>query len=203
VTAREVTIVETGLANLASVQAGWLRLGHRPVLTTDPARVRDAELVMLPGVGAFEPGMQMLAQFALDDALRERVASGRPLLAVCLGLQLLAQRSEEGANVHGLGIVPAEVRRLQGPDRVPHMGWAPVTPTPGCRLLGSGYAYFAHSYAIPGGRPPEGHEGALSVHSGRSFVAALERGALLATQFHPELSGAYGEALLARWAEES
>ncbi|MEM6930022.1 MAG: imidazole glycerol phosphate synthase subunit HisH, partial [Myxococcota bacterium] len=191
---RAITIVETGLANLASVQAAWIRLGHRPQVTTDAAEVRDADLVMLPGVGAFGPGMAMLAQYGLDDALRERVGAGRPTLAVCLGLQLLAERSDEAGNVTGLGILPASVERLAGPDRVPHMGWAPILPTPTARLLSPGFAYFAHSYAIRG--LPEGYAGATSQHSGRSFVAAVEHGAVLAMQFHPELSGALGEALL-------
>ncbi len=199
--ARTITIVETGLANLASVAAAWKRLGHHPLLTTDATTVRRADLVMLPGVGAFGPGMAMLCQHGLDEVLRERVATGRPLLAVCLGLQLLARRSEEAERVEGLGIVPAQVERLAGPDRVPHMGWAPILPTPGARLLSPGYVYFAHSYAVR--ELPEGHAGATSQHSGRTFVAAIEHGSVLAMQFHPELSGALGEAVLARWAQES
>ncbi|MEN0065378.1 MAG: imidazole glycerol phosphate synthase subunit HisH [Myxococcota bacterium] len=193
-----ITIIETGLANLASVQAAWRRLGHDPLVTKDPDVVGSADRVMLPGVGAFAPGMAMLNAHGLTEALRERVAQGRPLLAVCLGLQLLGQQSEEGPGIEGLGIVEASAERLQGPDRVPHMGWAPILPTPNARYLVAGHAYFAHSYAIRA----EGLAGASSAHSGRRFVAAIEHGPVLALQFHPELSGSLGESILARWAEE-
>lgn len=193
-----ITLIETGLANLASVRAAWLRLGHDVQMTTDADTVRDAPRVVLPGVGAFAPGMAMLSTHGLDDALRERVAAERPLLAVCLGLQLLTERSAEGPGIEGLGILPASIEALTGPDRVPHMGWAPITPTPGARRLTAGYAYFAHTFAMRGADLP----GAFAVHSSTPFLAAVEHGPVTAFQFHPELSGPFGEALLARWAEE-
>lgn len=193
-----ITIVETGLANLASVQAAWRRLGHDVIVTTDADTVHRAERVMLPGVGAFAPGMAMLQRHGLDEALRARIAADRPLLAVCLGLQLLAERSEEGPDIDGLGVLPGSVTRLHGPDRVPHMGWAPILPTPGARRIEAGHVYFAHSFAIRDGE----WSGAIAVHSGRPFVAAVEHGPVTAFQFHPELSGPLGEGLLARWAEE-
>ncbi len=193
-------LLETGTANLASVRAAFRRLGVEPRPGTDPAAVRDARHVVLPGVGTFGAAMARLRERGLDDALRERVAAGRPLLAVCVGLQLLCEGSGESPGVDGLGIVPARVTRFEGAVRVPHMGWTRVTPTPGARWLRDGFAYFANSYRLP--RVPEGFEGATADHGG-PFVAALQRVGLLALQCHPELSGAWGAALLRAWLEEA
>ncbi len=190
----KVFIVRTGVANLASVCAGLRRLGAEPVPTRDPDQIARADRVILPGVGAFGAAMQALGG-GLDDALRARVAADRPTLAVCVGLQVLCDASEESPGVVGLGIVPGIVRRFTGPITVPQLGWNRVVPTQGSRLA-EGYVYFANSYRLDA--VPAGFEGALADHGG-PFVAALERGALLACQFHPELSGAYGSALIGRW----
>ncbi len=191
-----IAVIRTGTANLASVLAGLERAGARPEVTEDPAVVLSAERVMLPGVGAFGAGMQALRELGLVEALRERVAADRPLLCVCLGLQMLAEGSEEAPGVAGVGLVHAAVTRFTGPVRVPQLGWNEVVPTSGSRHLRQGHAYFANSFKLDA--VPPGWEGALSDHGG-PFVAALERGALLACQFHPELSGTWGLDLLTRW----
>ena len=194
---RRVVVVRTGTANLASVLAGIRRVGGEPVLSEDPADVRSADYAVLPGVGALGAAMEGL-RGGLDEALRERVREGRPLLAICLGLQLLLEGSEESPGVPGLGAVPGHARRFTGPMKVPHLGWNRVDPAPGCRLLDAGHAYFAHSYYLA--QPPTGWAAALTEHGG-PYVSAFERGGVLACQFHPELSGRWGIALMKRWLE--
>ena len=191
-----VHLIPTGTANLASVRAAFTRLGATIVVTRDPHAIADAPRVVLPGVGAF--GASMEEVHPLADAIRARVAQNAPLLAVCVGLHLLCSASEESPGVEGLGIVPATVARFKARPglRVPHMGWASVAPTANARWIKPGYAYFAHSYRLPD--LPPGWDGARADH-GEPFVAALEQGSLLALQFHPELSGAWGEELLGRW----
>lgn len=194
----KVVVVPTGIANLASVLAGLRRAGGDPRLAADAGEVEVAERVLLPGVGAFGPGMARLREGGFDQALAARVAAGRPLLAICLGLQLLCEASEEDPGVAGLGLVAGRVERFTGAVRVPQMGWNRVEPAPACRLLEPGHAYFANSYRLVA--PPPGTAAALSDHGG-PLVAAFERGPLLACQFHPELSGPWGTALLRRWLE--
>ena len=190
-----VLIARTGTANLASVRAAFERLGAEPRLTTDPAELRQAPFVVLPGVGAFAAAMEELEARGLTEVLLERIRATRPTLAICLGLQLLAEGSEESPGVRGLGLVPGTIGRLSG-ARVPHFGWTPIEPEPGARLLQPGYAYFAHSYRLS--ERPTGYLAAYASHGDR-FVAAFESGPVLACQFHPELSGAFGRDLLQRW----
>lgn len=194
----EVLVVRTGVANLASVLSGLRKAGAEPHVSDDPSAVRAAGAVVLPGVGAFAAGVEVLSARGLGAAIADRVRAGRPLLAVCLGLQLLLEASEEGPGVSGLGVVPGEARRFEEAEgvRVPQLGWNLVAPGEGCALLREGYAYFANSYRLVD--PPAGFSCAMSSHGG-PFVAAFERGPVLACQFHPELSGAWGIDLLRRW----
>ncbi len=191
-----ISIIRTGSANLASVIAAARRLGLEPALIDDADRVERDPWVVLPGVGAFGAAMQTLRQHGIDDALRRRVQHERPLLAICLGLQLLATASEESPGVAGLGLIDAVAERFTSAPRVPHMGWNTIKPTRSARVLRAGCFYYANSYRLA--RIPADWEGALSTY-GETFVAALERGPILACQFHPELSGEAGHQLLARW----
>lgn len=192
----DVAVVPTGTANLASVRAGLERAGARAELVRTPAAVRSAARLVLPGVGAFGAGMQRLRELELVDALRERIAEGRPTLAVCLGLQLLCRASEEAGGVAGVGALDVDVRRFPSDVRVPQLGWNRVEPDADCRTLTPGYAYFANGYRLDA--VPEGWAAARSEHGGR-FVAAVERGPAVLCQFHPELSGAWGRGLIERW----
>lgn len=195
-----VAVIRTGVANLASVLAGLTRAGASPFLTHEADEVRQAEAVFLPGVGAFGPGLDALREGGVDEALVERIAADRATLCICLGLQMLAQTSEETPGVQGLGVLPAAVTRFGAGVRVPQFGWNKVVPTPGTHLLQPGYAYFANSYKLDA--LPDGWAGALGEHGG-PFVAAVERGRVLGCQFHPELSGDWGQALLRRWLESA
>lgn len=208
---RDVLIVPTGSANIASVLTALARLGCRTRLAESAAEIDAAERVVLPGVGAFGAAMAQLDRLGFTTTLRERLAAGRPTLGVCLGMQLLARESEESPGVAGLGIVPARIERftdehgsteprgdeLGGGEprlRVPHMGWNRVE-FEGDAFPG-GAAYFANSFRLRSA--PDGWTAAFSDHGGR-FVAAMARAGVLACQFHPELSGRWGLELLDRW----
>jgi len=193
-----VYVVRTGTANLASVLAALERVGAACALTDDPEAVRHAERVVLPGVGAFAAAIDALRDRGLDAALRERIEAGHATLGICLGLQLFFEASDESPGAVGLGLLPGTVRRFSGAGgvRIPQLGWNRVEPDSGCALLTAGYAYFANSYRVDA--VPEGWRAAYTPH-GERFVAAFERGRVLACQFHPELSGAWGHDLLRRW----
>jgi imidazole glycerol-phosphate synthase subunit HisH len=193
----EVAIVPTGTANLASVQAAFRRLGAEPHVVEDAAGVASASHVMLPGVGAFGASLKRLKEHGLDAALVERIRAGKPTIAICVGHQLLFKSSEESPGVPGLGIVDAAITRFPSTVRTPQFGWNEVRASDDCNLLDSGHAYFANSYRATAA---PGWEVATAEHGGR-FVAAMERGNVIGCQFHPELSGDYGAALLSRFLE--
>ncbi len=140
--------------------------------------------------------MEALVERGVDSVLRERVALGRPTLAICLGMQLLGTDSEESPGVRGVAAFSGSFARYRGTVRVPHIGWNRVETSPNTRILASGDGYFANSFRLEG--VPAGWDAAWSEHDG-AFVAGLERGAVVATQFHPELSGEFGAALIERW----
>jgi imidazole glycerol phosphate synthase glutamine amidotransferase subunit len=197
VSAREVVVVPTGTANLASVRAALARLGARATLAEDAAMIEGAAHVVLPGVGSFGAAVAGLREAGFDAALAARVRAGRPTLAMCVGLQVLFETSDESPDATGLAALPGHVGRFAESVRVPQFGWNRVVPEPGCRLVEPGYAYFANSYRV---LEAPGCSVATAEHGGR-FVAALERDGVLACQFHPELSGAYGHELIARWLD--
>jgi len=195
-----LVVVDTGAANTASVRAAFARLGLAATVTARPADVAGAERVVLPGVGAFGPAARRLRANGLDAVLAERVAADRPVLAVCLGLQLLCEASDEAPGMPGLGLLEGRVRAFPPGVLSPQLGWNRVRPSRPGGLVEEGHAYFANGYRLV--EPPRAGACSLSDHGG-PFVAAVERGALLACQCHPELSGAWGRALLARWIERT
>jgi len=194
--APNVAIVPTGVANLASVAAGLRRCGVEPVVTDEAGAIADAPAVVVPGVGAFGAGLETLRGHGIDGVVKVRIREGRPTLAVCLGMHLLCAASEESPGVVGLGLIDATVERFPSSVEVPQFGWNRVIPTDDCRMITPGYACFANSYRLT--QPPEGWTVATADHAG-PFIAAMERGDVLACQFHPELSGPWGVALLRRW----
>jgi len=207
-TGSRVVIVETGIANVASVAAAFERLGCRSDVTAERDRVEGAELLVLPGVGAFGAGMSRLRGAGLVGPLVERVEGNRPTLCVCLGMQLLCARSEESPGVEGLGVIDAEVLAFPEGVRRPQFGWNLVRPGGEApdgtgeprALVERGYAYFANSFRV---REAPGEWRPAYAEHGGPFVAAVERGRVLTCQFHPELSGAWGMALLGRWLERA
>jgi imidazole glycerol-phosphate synthase subunit HisH len=191
-----LVVLPTGTANLASVLAAFARQGVKAKVAREPAEVEDAERVVLPGVGTFGATMAGLRAAGLDAAIAERARSGAPILAMCVGLQVLFETSDESPG-EGLGVLPGRVGRFPETVRVPQFGWNRIEPEPGCRYLEPGHAYFANSFRV---LAAPGCKVAHAEH-GERFVAAIERGPLLACQFHPELSGAFGHRLIARWLE--
>ncbi len=192
---QSIHIVDTGIANLASVQAAVNRLGSKPALTRDAQVVEQCPYLILPGVGAFGVGLQSLRAYKLIDALLARIERDQPTLAICLGMQILCRASEESPGVSGLGVIEASVTRFQSP-RIPQIGWNNVSPTQP-EFFESGHAYFANSYRLAAA--PSGWNCAIADYDG-PFVAALQRGNIVACQFHPEISGAFGMSLLKKWA---
>ena len=180
-------------SNLASLQFALERLGADVPLTQDPARIRAASHVILPGVGAAAPGMERLAAAGLVDLIP---TLKQPVLGICLGMQLLFARSEE-EETPCLGVIDAEVRRLPGsPDLpVPQMGWNELAPHGESALLAGvpkgTYAYFVHSYAAPTGS----YTRAVTTY-GVPFSAVVEQGNFFGTQFHPERSARVGAQIL-------
>jgi imidazole glycerol phosphate synthase glutamine amidotransferase subunit len=191
-----IAIVPTGTANIASVKAALRRLGASPVDAMGPDDVASAEQVVVPGVGAFGAAMSTIDSLGMREVLRERIEAGRPTLAVCVGMQLLCDSSTETPGSVGLGVVKQVVQRFSESVRVPHLGWNRVEPGTDSAHLEPGWAYFANSYRITS--LPDGWAGATTDYDGE-FVAAMERGAVLALQFHPELSGDWGSGILRRW----
>ncbi len=191
-----VLIIDTGVANTASVAAALRRAGAAVTLTADAGAAARTDRLVLPGVGAFRAGMERLRDQGLADVLRDRLDQGRPTLAICLGMQLLCRASEESPGVGGLGVIDADLQRFPDDVRRPQFGWNTVTADEDCSLLQTGAAYFANSYRLV--EAPPGWRVARADHGG-PFIAALERRGVLACQFHPELSGRWGAGLIDRW----
>lgn len=197
---RPVSVVRTSTANLASVGVAFERLGCAVRFVSDARAVARAARVVLPGVGAFAAAWRAVAADSLSEALGDRIAAGRPTLGICLGMQLMSAGSQEAPGTPGLGALSGVAERYGEGVRVPQMGWNEVVPDDGCRIVPRGFAYFANSYRLtgPANANAASWRSAWS-HYGGPFLAAAERGAVVACQFHPELSGAYGRALLSRW----
>lgn len=187
-----IVIIDYGAGNLRSVQKAFEHLGHEAVFTDDPAVLKDAAAVVFPGQGASSPAMAALESTGMSEAVRRTVASGKPFFGVCLGLQLMLERSEEG-DTPGLGIVPGTVKRLGPGLKVPHMGWNAVdfdTAHPVFDGVPSGsYFYFVHSYYAA---PTDPSWVAGTTDYGVRFASVMARGNMVATQFHPEKSGEIG-----------
>ena len=186
-----VVLADYGAGNLRSVASALARAGAEPVVSGDPGEVREAPLVVIAGVGNAVTAAAGLAP--VGNALRERVEAGRPLLGICVGLQLLFERSDEGGA--GLGLLRGDVRRVRA-RTVPHMGWNGLVATRASALLDGldgEDVYFAHSYAA---EPADDVATALVEHDG-ALVAAVESGCVAGVQFHPERSGAAGARFLA------
>jgi glutamine amidotransferase len=193
-----VAVLDYGIGNLHSAQKALEKVGADARLTADPGLVREAAGVVLPGVGNFGRCIEALEQTGLDELAIECAGSGRPFLGVCIGMQMLYQGSEESPDVPGLGVLPGIVRRLPDGVKRPQMQWnVLVRRGPSGLLTGlpdPTWAYFVHSFAAD----RDDHAVAVCDYGG-PVVAAVERDALWATQFHPEKSGRSGLAILANF----
>ena len=201
---QRVAVVDYGLCNLDSVRRALQECGAEVTVTDEPRDLRKADRLVLPGVGSFGDAMVALRERGLDQALSEEVDAGAPILGICLGMQLMADRGEEGGDVEGLGWISGTVRRLV-PDardrRVPHIGWNeldPVCPSPLLADLAPGSDfYFVHSYWFD--CAPD-DAAALTPYCG-GVTAVVQRDNLYGVQFHPEKSHHFGAQLLKNFAE--
>lgn len=199
-----ITIVDSGIANVGSVLAAFGRIGATARITRAAADVIGASALVLPGVGAFNDGMDSLRAHGLVEPIRRKAAAGTPLLGICLGMQLLADVSEEFGEHEGLGLVPGRVVRLtprSAAERVPNIGWCDVRPAAATRLFDRvepGACYFVHSYHLRCAEPRD--EAASIEFGGGQVTAAIERGTVYGTQFHPEKSQDIGLAVLHNYA---
>jgi len=192
-----IAVLDYGIGNLRSAQKALERVGADAALVTTPAAVDGAAGVVLPGVGNFGRCMEALRSSGLDGAARFAIESGTPFLGVCVGMQMLYEGSEEEPDVPGLGILPGVVRRLLPGVKRPQMQWNVVDHDGSALFAGMPdptWMYFVHSYA-----PEPSPEVVATCDYGGAVVAAVERGRLWATQFHPEKSGANGLQLLANF----
>ena len=203
-TARQphVALVDYGMGNRRSVFKALERVGARPVLTSAQNELLAARGLVIPGVGAFPEAMRRLAELELTEPIRERALEGVPVLGICLGMQLLFDRSLEMGDTAGLGLIHGQVTPLDpGGLRVPHIGWSEVelvAPSPLTDGLPAAAFYHVHSLAVR----PESPQDVVGVSEyGERFATIVGRGAVFGVQFHPEKSSAAGLALLERFVE--
>ncbi len=198
-----ISIVDYGMGNLRSVEKALEKLGCATQFVTTPEAIDAADSVILPGVGAFGDAMAELRRHGLVEPLCRYATGGKPMLGICLGMQVFFESSDEAPGVAGLGVMPGTVRRMAPHEglKIPHMGWNGLSVKAGSRLLESvedgTHVYFVHSYHVC---PADENVIAADCQHGCRVVAAVERGALWGTQFHPEKSQAAGLAILGNFA---
>lgn len=197
-----ISIVDYGMGNLYSVEKALEHQGATSRLITSAEEVASAEKLIVPGVGAFGDAISQLERNGMIEALKDYAVSGRPMLGVCLGMQILFESSEEDPGVAGLGVFPGSVKRFPASSgKVPHMGWNRLDVKPGSRVLaGLGeapYVYFVHSYYVA---PADDSVTAARTPYGVDFTSAVERGAVCGVQFHPEKSQRVGLQILKNFA---
>jgi glutamine amidotransferase len=198
-----IGIIDYGRGNLRSVEKAFHFLGYPAFVSDSPARLEKAKALVLPGVGAFDDAMRRIRAKGWDRLISEYLEHGFPFLGICLGYQVLFERSEEGGDQPGLGIFAGEVRRFPSQGlKVPHMGWNSIRIRKESRLidpsLDGAFFYFVHSYYVV---PEDAELVVTETDYGISFASAVERGNIFAFQFHPEKSSQAGLSILKRFAE--
>ena len=197
-----IAILDYGMGNLRSAEKALERVGATTEVTSDHARVRAADGVVLPGVGAFPKAMEAVRRLGLDELLRERLDEGIPTLGICLGMQLLFERSTELGGADGIGVLPGTVEEIDAPGlKVPQIGWSEVSWRHGSPLTeglpNPAAFYHVHSYAP---RPARDDDVLGTAVYGAELVSAVARPPLFGVQFHPEKSGRHGLQLLRNFA---
>ena len=197
-----IGIIDYGMGNLLSVEKAFRAIGHPAAIVRTPEAMTDADRIVLPGVGAFGRAMENLARASFVDSLAAAVAAGKPLLGICLGLQLLFDESEEHGEHQGLGLIAGRVRRLPAGVKVPHMGWNQVRRTAETPLLSGvpdgAFFYFAQSYYA---EPQDPAAAVATTDHGIRFASTVAEAKVFGVQFHPEKSQQWGLRLLGNFAE--
>lgn len=190
-------LIDYGTGNLHSVKAAFLRIGMSLTLSSDPDEIEFAKFVILPGVGAFGDAMEKLTEAGIASALKKRYSDGKPILGICLGMQLMFDSSDEAPGMEGLGLIKGHFKKLSPkPDakKVPHMGWNTLDQMGNTQLNYDGnWAYFVHSYALTSAEP-----GVVlyTAQYGEAIPAVVRKNNAVGFQFHPEKSGRTGEKML-------
>jgi glutamine amidotransferase len=201
-----IAVVDYDMGNLHSVCKGLENVGAVPKITDSPAIIEQADAVVLPGVGSFDPAMQNLRSRNLIEPIKRAIASGKPFLGICLGLQILFESSEEGVEP-GLGVIAGKVRRFRSEPglTIPHMGWNQLQFTqPDLplwqKLPSDPWVYFVHSYYVD----PVDWEvrSAIVTHGSQNVTAAIAKDNLMAVQFHPEKSSSTGLQMLSNFVSQ-
>ena len=197
-----IAIIDYDVGNLKNVYTALKDVDLEGVITRDPKVVDNAEAIILPGVGAFSDAMEHLRQFDLIDCLDKNVQSGKTLMGICLGMQVLFDKSTEDGEWTGLGYIPGDIVKFDAPGlKIPHMGWNNLIINRDDPLVkgigGEDYVYFVHSYYL---QAADASEVAARTEYGALIDAAVQKGGLCATQFHPEKSGRVGLQILRNFA---
>jgi glutamine amidotransferase len=199
-----IAIIDYGMGNLRSVEKGFARVGHTATISDDPAVLAEASRLVLPGVGAFRDAIAALEARQLVEPIRAAVSAGKPVLGICLGLQLLFERSFEDGEYQGLGVIAGDVVKFQIPAtfKVPHMGWNQIRfrhlPPIFAGIEDGAHFYFVHSYYVV---PRDTSVVATETDYSQPFCSSIWRDNLFATQFHPEKSQSAGLQVLRNFAE--
>ncbi len=199
-----IAVVDYGMGNRRSVEKALEHVGARAVITREPAALEQADALVVPGVGAFPQGMHNLVELGLDERIRAAAAAGTPILGICLGMQLLFERSQEHGLTDGLGLLAGEVSPLAaGELRIPHIGWNDVRferPSPLTDGLPSGGCAFYHVHSLAA-RPEDGGDVVATTEYGERFATIVGHGNVFGVQFHPEKSSRDGLRLLRNFVE--
>ena len=198
----KISIVDYGSGNLRSVANAIAKLGYRSTITGNPDEVLGADAVILPGVGAAADTVRSLEATGMSQVIRRLIAEERPLFAVCMGMQVMLEASEEGGRHKCLGVIPGTVRKLRTEDKIPHMGWNQVKQRVAHPIFAAipdeASFYFVHSYYAD---PKDASVVAGTTDYGVSFCSVIIQGNLIATQFHPEKSGEHGLRMYANFLQ--
>ncbi len=197
-----ISIIDYGMGNLRSVQKAFEKVGAQVMVSSNPKDILKADKVVLPGVGAMAPAMKKLQELGLVDAIGQTIKAGKPFLGICLGLQLLFEKSSEGGNVEGLKILEGSVERFTQ-LKVPHMGWNQIKIQSGGKNLfkdvsNEANVYFCHSYFV---EPQDKSIAASLTNYGIDYVSSVAKGNIWGVQFHPEKSQTVGLQILKNFAQ--
>lgn len=193
----KIGVIDYGMGNLYSVEQALKRLGAEPVISSDIATLNEADALVLPGVGAFPDAMERLTEVGLTEYVRE---TKKPLLGICLGMQLMFESSQEVRETKGLGIFKGHIEKFNGVSRIPHMGWNDLQFTSG-EQQEKAFVYFVHSYLAVNIDPIE--LVAYADYEGIKVPAVVAKANFTGMQFHPEKSGEFGMLLLKQWMEKA
>ncbi|GAB3045948.1 imidazole glycerol phosphate synthase subunit HisH [Virgibacillus ainsalahensis] len=197
-----ISIIDYGAGNIKSLQFALTKQNLESRVTTNPQTIQDSDAIILPGVGAFSDAMEALHQLGLIDVIQKEAATGKPLLGICLGMQLFYGKSFEDGEWNGLGLLEGEVSRIPSSVKVPHMGWNTITYHSKSPILNKidddAYVYFVHSYMVSSYQK---HTLTASSEYGGTVPAIVQQDNIIGMQFHPEKSGVTGLQLLQNFGE--